>query len=640
MRRKFLHLAASLAAAIGITAVTDTVRGADAPSAMLVVDGSGSMWARLPPDNRAKIDIIREKLATILKAPSSTKVGLVSFGHRRRGDCNDVELIAAPDAGRDGVLGRLATLNPTGPGPLTAGLKAAVDAIGAARPAQIVVVGDGADNCQQDTCNVANDIAKNSPGVTIQVIEIGVPAADRPRVACVAEATGGHYYDITDSTGLNAALDEATKLAMLSPDATASAGAANAAAPPPPAGASIRASAALIKDGALLAVPLKWRISKSDDETVHAESEGRDITAKLSAGTYDIEARLGSIAARQEVTIEPGSAQSIVVPLNAAHLRVRAGAVKGGEPSPTALLTVASGDAPVAIGKNGDLDLYLPPADYTVTVADGVARTSQSIALAAGDDKPLEIALGTGRLDVSATTTEGGPIEDILYAIFEDDPESPDGRREVARSRAPVASFILAAGTYYVSARSGAGDIRQRIAVGAGETVKRTLALALVPLKVSTVIAGARAKTAQGVLYRVDRLDGDQARVARAIGPELDLSLPPGRYRVSASLAAFHLSASQEVTLEAGKPATATLEIQGGEVTFKPPPGEAASTGDIYWEVVDDKGMPVWRATGVEAKTLLAPGHYTVRLEARSKRNTAAFDVRAGENQQIEIGPG
>ena len=43
---------------------------------------------------------------------------------------------------------------------------------------------------------------------------------------------------------------------------------------------------------------------------------------------------------------------------------------------------------------------------------------------------------------------------------------------------------------------------------------------------------------------------------------------------------------------------------------------------------------------GVEAKALLAPGHYTVRLEARSKHNTAAFDVRAGENQQIEIGPG
>jgi len=640
MRRTLVRFAAGLAAAIGIAAATDTVRGADAPTTMLIVDGSGSMWARLPPDNRAKIDILREKLTTILQTPSPTKVGLVSFGHRRRGDCSDVELIAAPDAARDGVLGRLAKLNPMGPGPLTAGLKAAATAIGAARPAQIIVVGDGADNCQQDTCNVVNDIAKNSPGVIIQVIEIGVPAADRPRVACIAQATGGHYYDITDSTGLNAALDEAAKLAMLSPDGSAGAGAANTAAPPPPAGASIRASAALVKDGALLTGPLTWRIFKSGDDKVLGESEGRDISAKLAAGTYDIAARLGSITARQQVTIEAGSAQGIVVPLNAAHLQVRAAAVKGGEPSPTAVLTVASGDAPIAIGSNGVADLYLPPAAYTVTIADGAARASQSIELAAGDDKPLDIVLGTGRLDVTATTAEGGAIDDVLYTIFEDDPESPNGRREVARSRAPEASFTLPAGTYYVSARSGAGDIRQRIAVGAGETVKRTLALALVPLKVSTLIAGAPAKDGQDILYRVDRIDGDPVRVARSIGPGLDLSLPPGRYRISASLAAFHLSASQEVTLDAGKAATATLEILGGEVTFKPPPGTAAATGDAYWEVVDAKGMPVWRATGVEAKTLLAPGHYTVRLEARSKRNTAAFDVRAGEKQQIEIGPG
>ena len=150
--------------------------------------------------------------------------------------------------------------------------------------------------------------------------------------------------------------------------------------------------------------------------------------------------------------------------------------------------------------------------------------------LAAGDDKPVAIGLGTGRLELSATTGDAAkPIEDILYTIFEDDPESPDGRREVALSRAPNASFTLPAGTYYVSARSGAADVRERIAVGVGEVVKRTLTLALAPLKISTIVAGAPAKAKQGILYRVDRLDGDQsARGARAMGPTFDLDLPPG----------------------------------------------------------------------------------------------------------------
>ena len=642
MRRRFRYFAAALLTAIGVTAVTDAVSAGDAPTAVLLLDGSGSMWARLPPDNRAKIDIVREKLTTILQTPSSTRVGLVSFGHRRRGDCSDVEVIASPDSVRDGVLGPIAKLNPTGPGPLTAGLKAAVDAIGTARPAQIVVIGDGADNCHQDSCSAAADIAKNSPGITIQVIEVGVPAADRGRVACIAEATGGHYYDITDSNGLNAALDEATKLAILSPGAPPEAATAGAnAAPPPPAGASLRASATLAEGGALLAVPIRWQIFKSGDTTPLGDSKGPDVSAKLPAGSYDVEASLGSLSARQQVTLESDSPQSIIVPLNGAHLNVRAAATNGGEPSPTAILTVASGDASVAIARNGVTDLYLPPSSYTVTVADGVARASQSLRLAAGDDKPIGIGLGTGRLEVTATTGDAGqPIEDILYTIFEDDPESPFGRREVALSRAPNASFTLPAGTYYISARSGAADVRERIAVGVGEVVKRTMILALAPLKASTIVAGAPARAKQGVLYRVDRLDGDKARVARAIGPDFALSLPPGRYKVTATIAASDLSASQEVTLEAGKPTAVQLDIQSGGVSFKPPPGEAAATGDIYWEVIDAKGVPLWRAIGVEAEALLAPGHYTVRLEARGKPNTAAFDVRAGENQQIEIGPG
>ena len=112
MRRRFRYFAALLTA-IGVTSITDAVSAGDAPTAVLLLDGSGSMWARLPPDNRAKIDIVREKLTTILQTPSSTRVGLVSFGHRRRGDCSDVEVIAPPVSVRDGVLGPIAKLNPS-----------------------------------------------------------------------------------------------------------------------------------------------------------------------------------------------------------------------------------------------------------------------------------------------------------------------------------------------------------------------------------------------------------------------------------------------------------------------------------------------------------------------------------------------
>ena len=69
-------------------------------------------------------------------------------------------------------------------------------------------------------------------------------------------------------------------------------------------------------------------------------------------------------------------------------------------------MTVSLGDKPVAIASNGEVDLYLPPDTYTLTAADGAARSSQSLQLAAGDDKPLDIFLGTGRVDLSAVAAE------------------------------------------------------------------------------------------------------------------------------------------------------------------------------------------------------------------------------------------
>ena len=63
MRRKLRHFAALIGIVVGLGAVATVARGDNAPTTVLIVDGSGSMWARLEPDNRAKIDILREKLS-------------------------------------------------------------------------------------------------------------------------------------------------------------------------------------------------------------------------------------------------------------------------------------------------------------------------------------------------------------------------------------------------------------------------------------------------------------------------------------------------------------------------------------------------------------------------------------------------
>ncbi len=57
---------------------------------IFILDASGSMWGQV--GGFAKITIARDVLTSLIKElPDNATVGLVAYGHRRKGDCDDVE---------------------------------------------------------------------------------------------------------------------------------------------------------------------------------------------------------------------------------------------------------------------------------------------------------------------------------------------------------------------------------------------------------------------------------------------------------------------------------------------------------------------------------------------------------------------
>jgi Ca-activated chloride channel family protein len=57
---------------------------------MFILDASGSMWGQV--EGQAKIVITKEVMAGLIAdQPEGINVGLVAYGHRRKGDCTDVE---------------------------------------------------------------------------------------------------------------------------------------------------------------------------------------------------------------------------------------------------------------------------------------------------------------------------------------------------------------------------------------------------------------------------------------------------------------------------------------------------------------------------------------------------------------------
>ena len=237
---------------------------------------------------------------------------------------------------------------------------------------------------------------------------------------------------------------------------------------------------------------MRWRITKagSDGEVIR-ETRAAALVEKLPPGTYEVEARLGLANAHQSVDVSADAPTSVRLNLNAGVLKMLARAAKTAQPLPTPVFTVTPVDggdgkksaAPLWIGRETQPEIVLPAGDYKVSAEDGLARQKQTVKIAPATGTTFDAMLATGRLELTAARGNGSDPADVsapgvTFIVYEDDPDSPQGRREVTRSAAPSPTFTLPAGTYYVTARMGGSELKEQLALGAGDAVKRTCRVA------------------------------------------------------------------------------------------------------------------------------------------------------------------
>ncbi|MCV6598742.1 MAG: VWA domain-containing protein [Mangrovicoccus sp.] len=175
---------------------------------MVVFDGSNSMWGQI--EGTAKIEIAREVMDNLLGDWSTERnVGLMAYGHRRQGDCTDIELLVEPGAqSRQVILDQINQITPRGKTPLTDAVEAAAKALAYTdQPATVVLISDGVESCERDPCAVAAALAQGGVGFTAHVVGFGLGADEDTRsLACIAESTGGQYISASNAQELGAAL--------------------------------------------------------------------------------------------------------------------------------------------------------------------------------------------------------------------------------------------------------------------------------------------------------------------------------------------------------------------------------------------------------------------------------------------------
>lgn len=181
----------------------------------LVFDVSGSMWGRVHDGQsdagRMKIEVARETLATLLQTwDPQQSLGFTAYGHRRKGDCDDIEtLVPTGPADVVRLLNLVQTLRPKGKTPLAAAVRHAAEESGyQQRAATIVLLSDGIETCADDPCALIKDLAAKGTDLTLHVIGFDVTPKDAEQLHCLAAAGGGGYFAAADAGELADALTE------------------------------------------------------------------------------------------------------------------------------------------------------------------------------------------------------------------------------------------------------------------------------------------------------------------------------------------------------------------------------------------------------------------------------------------------
>lgn len=178
----------------------------------IVVDASGSMWGRI--GGRTKIEIARQTLEDALAdLPPDLRLSLRAYGHqhdREENDCQDTELLVAPDTGnRDEIRRAIAELQPRGQTPLGYALsQVAADFGSFAGERAVVLVTDGLESCGGDAPAEARALQAQG-SVPVHVIGFGLSGSgdeDLASLRAIADASGGRFLTAGSADELRRAL--------------------------------------------------------------------------------------------------------------------------------------------------------------------------------------------------------------------------------------------------------------------------------------------------------------------------------------------------------------------------------------------------------------------------------------------------
>ena len=437
--------------------------------AILVLDASGSMWGQI--SGKAKISIAREVVADMLQDWSDEdKLGLVAYGHRRKGDCQDIENVL-PVATVDPELfsQRVNKLNPKGKTPMSDAVKIAAESLRyTEEQATVILVSDGKETCHADPCALAAELEKTGVDFTTHVIGFDVKdETGLSQLKCLAENTGGTFATAANANELKSALTEAVK-------STQSA-------------FNLKVNTVLTAAGELASVDWIYIHNMTDDgqkgEQVRYNLGGGGKTAyNLPPGKYIVVASDKAVQIEQAIEIKEDEVLQQEIVLNAGYINASAVPVPNAESMAVDWFYVNQNSQQIlqALGGSGQAWFLAPAGELVVQASKGPVSASKTITLEAGQTLDVPIALNAGKVAVKAVLTAGGetvPVE--WFYAYGVDAAGKETEISHALGGSGTATFTLGEGTYLIKAWSRGNTVTasQEISIIPSQTINAEINL-------------------------------------------------------------------------------------------------------------------------------------------------------------------
>ncbi|MEM7428066.1 MAG: VWA domain-containing protein [Pseudomonadota bacterium] len=212
------------ASAFTLTAAFTTLPAAAASDILFILDGSGSMNARI--GNVPKIDTAKDSLTDMLaKVPADARIGLMTYGTRKKKSCDDVQVVNALGADRGAIRNSIAAVTPLGKTPIERSLIKGISTLANTQPGDVrkslVLISDGIETCNGDPCAIAATAQHRGVDLKVHVVGFNVKGKVRAQLECIAEKGGGQYFNASDTGGFKQAMAEVVKVAQAAEPAPA-----------------------------------------------------------------------------------------------------------------------------------------------------------------------------------------------------------------------------------------------------------------------------------------------------------------------------------------------------------------------------------------------------------------------------------